>query len=226
MANINETSSWENDIYRIEPHDPVEGGEHGVDNKPHKQLANRTLWLKNKVDDVDVRINLLNDAIDTQNNLINNIQALVENQNLLDRIIALEDNIRELMLDKHKTETENGFISFNVFAGSNIILGPALSIENVHKNNDVMSVSTLNSREISVVLPEDYDSSTHDFIIKTKPIPRMINRAYTAGTTGYEVAGQDGRNLRIKLIDAIYATEKNSFARYIGINMMIEVKER
>jgi hypothetical protein len=46
MANLAETATWETGIYQIEETDPVQGGPNGVDNLPHKQLANRTQWLK------------------------------------------------------------------------------------------------------------------------------------------------------------------------------------
>lgn len=50
MANLKETSTWENGIYQIEENDPVHGGENGITNRPAKQLANRTKWLNdNKV---------------------------------------------------------------------------------------------------------------------------------------------------------------------------------
>lgn len=46
MANLKEQEKWENGVYQIEENDPVLGGENGITNKPIKQLANRTLWLK------------------------------------------------------------------------------------------------------------------------------------------------------------------------------------
>lgn len=46
MANLKEQEKWEEGIYQIEENDPVLGGENGITNKPIKQLANRTLWLK------------------------------------------------------------------------------------------------------------------------------------------------------------------------------------
>ncbi|OOS08093.1 Phage tail fibre repeat-containing protein [Moraxella cuniculi DSM 21768] len=49
MANLQETSTWEAGIYQLETSDPVMGGENGVDNRAPRQLANRTLWLKNKL---------------------------------------------------------------------------------------------------------------------------------------------------------------------------------
>lgn len=50
MANITETSNWETGVYQFETTDPIQGGADGVDNLPHKQLGNRTLWLKAQVD--------------------------------------------------------------------------------------------------------------------------------------------------------------------------------
>jgi hypothetical protein len=47
MPNIEVLEQWD-DIYQLETTDPVQGGEDGIDNLPHKNLANRTLWLKNK----------------------------------------------------------------------------------------------------------------------------------------------------------------------------------
>ena len=49
MAGLKEENKWENEIYRIEENDPVVGGEEGTSNKPQKQLANRTQWLKAKI---------------------------------------------------------------------------------------------------------------------------------------------------------------------------------
>ena len=49
MANITETSNWETGVYQFETTDPIQGGADGIDNLPHKQLGNRTLWLKNQV---------------------------------------------------------------------------------------------------------------------------------------------------------------------------------
>lgn len=46
MANLKEQDKWEDGVYQIEENDPVLGGENGITNKPIKQLANRTSWLK------------------------------------------------------------------------------------------------------------------------------------------------------------------------------------
>lgn len=46
MANLKEQEKWEDGVYQIEENDPVLGGESGITNRPIRQLANRTLWLK------------------------------------------------------------------------------------------------------------------------------------------------------------------------------------
>ena len=49
MANLVETARWEAGIYQWETSDPVQGGPNGIDNRPTRELANRTLWLKNEL---------------------------------------------------------------------------------------------------------------------------------------------------------------------------------
>lgn len=46
MSGVTETAQWDDEVYLIEQTDPVEGGEEGIDNKPHKALANRSAYLK------------------------------------------------------------------------------------------------------------------------------------------------------------------------------------
>lgn len=50
MGKLTETTQWEDDIYQLETSDPVVGGPDGVSNKPQKQLANRTQWLKQQLE--------------------------------------------------------------------------------------------------------------------------------------------------------------------------------
>lgn len=53
MGKITEQQQWEEDIYLIEKQDKVLGGELGVINIQAKQLANRTKYLKGKVDTIN-----------------------------------------------------------------------------------------------------------------------------------------------------------------------------
>ena len=53
MANLNETTTWENGIYQWETTDPAQGGAAGIMNTPTRQLANRTNWLRSKLGGYD-----------------------------------------------------------------------------------------------------------------------------------------------------------------------------
>lgn len=53
MGKLTETPQWEDDIYQLETSDPVVGGPDGVSNRPQKQLANRTQWLKQQQEAAD-----------------------------------------------------------------------------------------------------------------------------------------------------------------------------
>lgn len=50
MADLPESPDWAPGVYQLETSDPVLGGPEGITNLPAKQLANRTGWLKKKID--------------------------------------------------------------------------------------------------------------------------------------------------------------------------------
>lgn len=52
MSNVTESAAWSAGIYQLETTDPITGGPDGIDNVPHKNLANRTLYLKQFADEV------------------------------------------------------------------------------------------------------------------------------------------------------------------------------
>ncbi len=52
MANITETESFDAGVYKIATTDPVVGGDGGISNSQAVALANRTKWLKARVDEV------------------------------------------------------------------------------------------------------------------------------------------------------------------------------
>ncbi|EBN3177147.1 hypothetical protein DP464_08220 [Salmonella enterica] len=53
MGKLTELEQWDEDVYQIETSDPVLGGPEGLSNRPQKQLANRTLWLKKRLEDAN-----------------------------------------------------------------------------------------------------------------------------------------------------------------------------
>lgn len=52
MANLTESDSWVDGVYRIETTDPVLGGEDGISNAQAKQLGARTRYLKKFADEL------------------------------------------------------------------------------------------------------------------------------------------------------------------------------
>ncbi len=56
MANLAEETKWENGIYQLEIDDPLQGGPDGIDNVQAKQLANRTRYLKAKIEHTQEKI--------------------------------------------------------------------------------------------------------------------------------------------------------------------------
>lgn len=56
MADLIETATWETGIYKIATTDAVIGGdENAIDNRPHSKLANRTQYLKGRLDDLEAQ---------------------------------------------------------------------------------------------------------------------------------------------------------------------------
>ncbi|EDW2059078.1 hypothetical protein S045_001844 [Salmonella enterica subsp. enterica serovar Oslo] len=53
MGKLTELEQWDEDVYQIETSDPVLGGPEGLSNRPQKQLANRTRWLKKQLEDAN-----------------------------------------------------------------------------------------------------------------------------------------------------------------------------
>lgn len=52
MSDLPESSVWTPGIYQLETSDPVLGGPDGIDNLQAKQLASRTRWLKDQVEQI------------------------------------------------------------------------------------------------------------------------------------------------------------------------------
>ncbi|HHT0302246.1 TPA: hypothetical protein ACTW34_000687 [Raoultella planticola] len=66
MTRINETPKWEGDIYQLSRRDKVEGGKDGAANKQAGQLANRTLYLKEAIDDLSDAVYSGSDIYETK----------------------------------------------------------------------------------------------------------------------------------------------------------------
>lgn len=79
MALIKETAQWVDDIYLIEPNDPVEGGEDGVDNRPHIELANRTAFLNKKRQEQEQKTQEIDEKVNGLTTKVDEIQVTIQN---------------------------------------------------------------------------------------------------------------------------------------------------
>lgn len=102
--NIQETDVWQENIYLIGDNDPVQGGENGVDNLPHKQLASRTLFLKNKVDKLEAKVDGLSSTIDK-------LQQPEDTLGLQKQIDVLKEQIAEIVKNGG---TKNPIAAFDI----------------------------------------------------------------------------------------------------------------
>lgn len=109
MAGLKEQEKWEEEVYQIEENDPVHGGENGVTNKPAKQLANRTKWLKKKVETRATTeqegMALLTEALDSDATDLG--LAAKAGKRLKDLIDALTRNLGNYIPNSKKSDAVN-----------------------------------------------------------------------------------------------------------------------
>lgn len=77
MGTITESSQWEDSIYLLETNDLIAGGVDGVDNKPHWQLANRTVYLNDQITSLDAKFTEELNNLDLK--IKDNIQVEINN---------------------------------------------------------------------------------------------------------------------------------------------------
>jgi len=103
MAGLQETVAWPDEIYQIEQTDPVHGGPpdlalaQGFTNVPHKELADRTAWLKAQVEALQTEwanIDVSSDIQAAINALIDGAPAALDTLNEL--AVAIGDNDSEV----------------------------------------------------------------------------------------------------------------------------------
>lgn len=86
MAHVQETPVWEDGVYQLELHDLVKGGPDGVSNVQPRQLANRTLWLKEQLAQAQTDINMVTSGAGGSNVITPgsaDIDASVTNQDMI-----------------------------------------------------------------------------------------------------------------------------------------------
>ena len=154
---INEISEWVDKIYLISEEDYVHGGEDGYDNVPHQQLTNRTLYLKNSIDDVVTTIDNLKESINAQNasNLadfsslrasVSTLSSKIEEINNILNIDDEEDKTQFQILTDRINEIRE-IIDNKVFnyAASDRDGGDALTVKNTLANNTQLNLVGVNN---------------------------------------------------------------------------------
>ncbi|MDO5650564.1 MAG: hypothetical protein Q4G13_00295 [Moraxella sp.] len=99
---INETAEWAESIYLIKPTDPVEGGENGVDNRPHIELAKRTAWLKQKQEEQDSKMQGIGEKINELSSQVENIGIFIQNNSTIEH--TNNDNDLQSQIDTLKEQ--------------------------------------------------------------------------------------------------------------------------
>ncbi|OTQ49353.1 hypothetical protein [Gilliamella apis] len=115
MEHLPESSKWEDVVTLIQRKDRVGGGIRGIANKPHIELANRTLYLKQKVDNNTAALNLTlsasnnNPNFNAQNNRIENLNNPV---NLKDAATKGYVDASDELLQKQLNELKEAQIGY------------------------------------------------------------------------------------------------------------------
>lgn len=106
MGKIYDTPTWVDDIYLIEPYDPVMGGENGIDNIQAKQLANRTAFLRSLLLSEhyqDGSHNLANPSVVSGANIqelkLGLVKGTTEIKGLIDDCTEADANLNSLIAD-------------------------------------------------------------------------------------------------------------------------------
>lgn len=189
MANLHETAEWVDGIYRIEFEDLVEGGENGVDNRPHKELAKRTLWLKNELEKLQDQFTQLSRSIGNLDSAMLSING-GPNDEWVDDI----EKRLEALEAKQGTGSSGSRVAMLDFtlAGENI----AQVTEHGKDGSISLDKSTMGvNDDFHVILPADYDTSTHRYTINAYAVDFMGTRS---GSSEYTLIGDTDKRLHIR----------------------------
>lgn len=92
MANVPENPTWEAGVYQFETTDPVQGGPDGIDNLPNKQLANRTAYLKQHLEELQQSVDAV--GVEGQNALWIAVEQALSFAGLLEQEMQRQQTVR------------------------------------------------------------------------------------------------------------------------------------
>lgn len=132
MANVPEKSQWEGGVYQFEETDPVQGGPDGIDNLPNKQLANRTRYLRDLLQQLQASVdavgaegqNALWVAVENNASMAGLLEQEMQRQKLVrhqegEFVLTNRGIVRGCGLAASTTATRN----LNISAGAVFMLG-------------------------------------------------------------------------------------------------------
>jgi hypothetical protein len=92
MANLQEQAAWEEGVYQIEQTDPVVGGPDGISNIQAKQLANRTRWLREGLEEAQEDLQAV--GISGQNAIWAAVERAISEIGLLSQELERQQTVR------------------------------------------------------------------------------------------------------------------------------------
>lgn len=170
MAGLREENKWENEIYRIEESDPVVGGEGGISNKPQKQLANRTQWLKAKINELFGKNTPKKITKDTTNLVANDghTHEIEKGSLTTSGIVQLTDSVNQdssvfaATAKAVKTAFDKAVAAYNLAAGK------ANATTNITAGNGLTGGGQLNAnRTIAMGTPSSITATTTNSVTST-----------------------------------------------------------
>lgn len=167
MANLTETATFDAGVYQLETTDPVQGGSTGVSNYQAKALANRTTYLKQRVDNIENGTTLPTGTAP--------LASPVFTGNPTAPTASLGDNDTTIANTAFVQATVGGRLSKSVAGGVNVTLTA------IEAGNAILEFTGVLSANIAVIVPT---SPTRSWIIKNSTTGAYTLTVKTAAGTG------------------------------------------
>lgn len=189
MVTITERAEWVEQIRQIEANDPVQGGENGIDNIPHQQLANRTAYLKNRLDNFQIPAD--NSGLIEQ--LSQRIEQL-ENANL--QIKGFQIPIGGLFettinyQNGDEVTTAMGYGRWELYGKGRVTVGLTTTFTNIPKNAEEHSVKDDVDNLAVFTIGETFGEFLHQLTVDEMPSHNHTKKDYN--TESYNKEGYNG----------------------------------
>lgn len=193
MANLTETAVYDAGVYQIETTDPVSGGATGIANKPLINLANRTAFLKGKVDGILAGTETLSGYA--------KLASPTFTGNPVAPTPALGDRDTSIATTDFVQKTLGGVLSKSVAGGVNVTLTA------VEAGNGILVFTGALTASISVIVPT---APTRPWVVFNNTTGAFTLTVKTASGTGVlvpqgkrEIVYCDGTNVASAFTDFV-----------------------